>query len=176
MGRIIIKSGTSSIILSRASTGTWNCQDRDPAGTACKVNVGTVADGDTGAVLVPPNQDATDPGHWFVEDGVLNAAGLDAFVAGRLYVNVHSPAHPEGEVRGQILPAGIIVLHTELTGEQEVPAIDTGATAFAALTLDEAASSMTLHVNTSGLDDATASHLHGASLNLGCTRPPLTLT
>jgi len=118
--------------------------------------------GDTGAVLVPLNQDTTDPGHWFVEDGVLNAAGLDAFAAGRLYVNVHSPAHPDGEVRGQILPDGIVVLDTELTGEQEVPAIDTRATAFAALTLDEGASSMTLHVNTSGLDDATASHLHGA--------------
>jgi CHRD domain/Bacterial Ig domain len=118
--------------------------------------------GDTGIVLVPLNQDLADAGHWFVEDGVLNAAGLDAFAAGRLYINIHSPAHPGGEIRGQILPAGISVLYTALTGAQEVPAIDTSATAFAALTLDESASLMTLHVNTAGLDDATASHLHSA--------------
>ena len=116
--------------------------------------------GDTGAILVPLNQDGGDPGHWFVEDGVLNAAGLDAFAAGRLYVNVHSPAHPGGEIRGQILPAGITVLYAELTGEQEVPTVDTRATALAALTLDQASSQITLHVNTTGLDDASGSHLH----------------
>jgi CHRD domain len=43
--------------------------------------------------------DATSP---IVADWDLTPADVDALLAGRLYVNVHSPAHPGGEVRGQI--------------------------------------------------------------------------
>ena len=118
--------------------------------------------GATGPVLVALNQDPMDSGRWFVEDGELNGAGLDAFAAGRLYVNIHSPANPGGEIRGQVLPEGIALLFTELSGEQEVPVVDTNADGFAAVTLDEAGSLMTLHVNTSGIDDASDAHLHNA--------------
>jgi hypothetical protein len=121
-----------------------------------------------GPVLVGLAQDPLDTGRWFVEDGILNAAGLDAFAAGRLYVNIHSPApaNPGGEIRGQIVPDGIALLVTELSSLQEVPAIDSGATGLAALTLDEAGSLLTLHVNTDRLDDASAAHLHGAFAGL----------
>ena len=118
--------------------------------------------GDAGAVLVPLTKDPLDAGHWSAEGMALNAAGLDAFASGQLYVNVHSPANPGGEIRGQILPDGINVLFSELSGEQRVPVVDTRAEGLATLTLDEAGALMTLHANTSGIDDATAAHLHGA--------------
>jgi hypothetical protein len=118
--------------------------------------------GDAGAVLIGLAQDPIDPAHWFVEDGKLNAAGADALTAGRLYVNVHSPDHPGGEIRGQILPAGITVLQTDLSGVQQVPAVDSDATGFAALTLDEVNALLSIHAQTSGLDDASATHLHSA--------------
>lgn len=118
--------------------------------------------GATGAVLVPLAQDPMDVGRWFVEGDTLNAAGLDAFASGQLYVNIHSPANPGGEIRGQILPEGIKVLFSELSGEQRVPRIDTLADGLAAVTLDEAGELMTLHANTNRLDDASAAHLHGA--------------
>lgn len=118
--------------------------------------------GNTGPVLVDLAQDAADPGRWFVEDGSLNAAGLAAFDAGRLYVNVHSPANPGGELRGQVLPDGIAVIFAELSGEQEVPLVDTRAGGLAAMTLDATASLASIHANTTGLADATAAHLHGA--------------
>lgn len=116
--------------------------------------------GANGPVLVPLAQDPGDAARWFAEDALLNAAGLEAFAAGRLYVNVHSPANPGGEIRGQVLPEGIVLLFTELSGAQEVPEVTTNASGVAALTLDEAASLMTLHVNTRRFDDANASHLH----------------
>jgi len=116
--------------------------------------------GASGSVLVSLTKDMMDSGHWFVEDGSLNAAGLDAFAAGRLYVNIHSPANPLGEIRGQILPEGITVLFTELSGEQSVPAVDTNASGLAALTFDEAGALLTLHANTRGLNDASGAHLH----------------
>ena len=118
--------------------------------------------GETGAVVVALMQDMTDVGHWLAEGQTLNAAALTAFANGELYVNVHSPANPAGEIRGQVLPDGIAVIFAELSGEQEVPALDTNASGFASLTLDEAGSLLSVHVNTSGLGDASASHLHNA--------------
>lgn len=118
--------------------------------------------GANGPVLVPLTQDSTDAGHWLVEDGELNEAELDDFAAGRLYVNIHSPAHPTGEIRGQILPEGISLLLTDLSGLQEVPAVDTDAEGIAALTLDEAGGLLAINVNTSDFDDADAAHLHSA--------------
>jgi hypothetical protein len=116
--------------------------------------------GDTGPVLVGLNQDGANLGRWFVEDGLLNAAGLGAYAAGRLYVNVHSPANPSGEVRGQILPDGVEVVFAELSGAQSVPAIDTRASGLAAVTIDSTSGAVTIHANTMGLDDAVAAHLH----------------
>ena len=118
--------------------------------------------GENGPVLVGLTQDSGDPGHWFVEDGMLNGAGIDAFLAGGLYVNVHSPANPGGEVRGQIIPEGIELLVTELSGDQEVPAVDSAASGTAFLTHDTAAGLLTINVSTRNLPDASAAHLHGA--------------
>lgn len=42
---------------------------------------------------------------WAVPDGAkLTDAQYDAFKAGNLYVNVHTAANPNGEVRGQLKP------------------------------------------------------------------------
>jgi len=118
--------------------------------------------GATGPVAVALMQDMVDVGHWFAEGQTLNAAALTAFANGELYVNVHSPANPAGEIRGQVLPDGIAVIFAGLSGEQEVPALDISASGLATLTLDEAGSLLSVHVNTSGLGDASASHLHNA--------------
>ncbi len=118
--------------------------------------------GDSGPILVALSQDTSDADRWFAEDATLNAAGLDAFAAGRLYVNVHSPDHTAGEIRGQILPTGVSVLRTPLSGLQEVPSVDTNAEGGAALTLHEENQQLTIHVNTLRFNDANAAHLHSA--------------
>ncbi|MDZ7644330.1 MAG: CHRD domain-containing protein [Woeseiaceae bacterium] len=118
--------------------------------------------GANGPVIVALAQDPMDANRWFAEDATLNAAGLAAFAAGRLYINVHSPDHPGGEIRGQVLPDGITLLEAELSGSQEVPAVDTNATGSVALTLDAAGQLVTIHANTRQFPDATAAHLHSA--------------
>jgi len=58
------------------------------------------APGSNGPVIIP----LTKTGDTYkVPDGArLNADQMTAFKAGNLYVNVHSPAHPGGEVRAQL--------------------------------------------------------------------------
>lgn len=155
-------SGRAAVTLDQASgTITVHAQATN-LDDATQAHLHQAFAGATGPVLVALTMDMVVTGHWFAEGAVLNAAGLDAFDSGQLYVNIHSPAYPGGEIRGQVLPEGIDVLFTELSGEQEVPSVSTMADGLASLTLDEAGSLLTVHVNTSRLDDASASHLHSA--------------
>ena len=119
--------------------------------------------GEGGPVLVGLAQDSSNAERWFVEDGTLNAAGLSAFAAGRLYVNVHTPANPGGEIRGQLLPEDVSVIKVAMSGAQEVPAVETSARGRAWVTFNAATGGnalLTIHANASGLDDAVAAHLH----------------
>lgn len=152
--------GRAAVTLDTSSGALVVQASVDELDDATQAHVHEAYAGANGPVVIALNKDPADPGRWFVEDAVLDAAGLDAFAAGRLYINVHSPAHPPGEVRGQLLTEGITLLFAELSGEQQVPAIDSDASGLAALTLDEASSTLSLHVNTSRLDGASAAHLH----------------
>ena len=156
-----IAGGRAAVTLDQVS-GTLVVQAQvEGLDDAIQAHVHEAYAGASGPVLISLSKDMIDPGHWFVEGATLNAAGLDAFAAGQLYVNVHSPANPDGEIRGQILPEGITVLFTELSGEQEVPLVDTNAEGLAALTFDEAGALLTLHVNTRRLNDPNGTaHLH----------------
>ena len=155
-------AGRAAITLDQASGAIVVHVQVEELDDASQAHVHEGYAGANGPVLVPLQHDGMDAGHWFAEGTQLNAAGLAAFAAGQLYVNVHSQANPDGEIRGQIVPEGITLLRVELTGEQEVPAVDTNADGLAALTLDTAGALLTIHVNTRRIDDASASHLHSA--------------
>ena len=61
------------------------------------------ARGKNGGVIIPLVKDGEDT--WSVPAGTkLSAAQAAAYKAGGLYVNVHSDAHKDGEIRGQITP------------------------------------------------------------------------
>jgi len=68
------------------------------AGTAAHIHM--AAAGKNGPVIIP----LTQKGDTFeVPAGAkLNAEQMKAFKAGDLYVNVHTVAHPGGEIRGQL--------------------------------------------------------------------------
>jgi len=157
-----LASGRAAITLDQASNAIVVQVRVVGLDDATQAHVHQAFAGATGAVIVPLTQDATDVGQWSAEGATLNAAGLSAFASGQLYVNIHSPANPGGEIRGQILPEGITVLVAELSGAQEVPAVETTASGNAAVTLDTAGSLVTVHANTDRLGDASASHLHSA--------------
>jgi hypothetical protein len=70
-------------------------------GTAAHIH--EAAPGKSGGVIIPLVKDGD--GKWNVPAGAkLTDAQESAYKAGNLYVNVHSDAHKDGEIRGQIKP------------------------------------------------------------------------
>lgn len=114
-------------------------------GTAAHIHLG--AGGEPGAVLFPLSPFAADI------SGIVNLTPADAvnLTQGMLYVNVHSTAFPEGEVRGQILRPGETLWVATLTGAQEMPAVTTAANGHASLIVNRAQTSIRYHVTTTGL-------------------------
>jgi hypothetical protein len=86
-------------------------------------------------------------------------ADLDA---GRLYVRVDTAAAPDGGLRGQLVVGDIQVLFAEMAAAQEVPPLVAAGAAIAAITFDPDTGALAVHVNTTGLDDASAAHVHTA--------------
>ena len=69
------------------------------AGTAAHIHMAPA--GQNGPVIVPLNKTADNV--WSVPPNIrLTDAQYEAFKQGNLYVNVHSAANPNGEIRGQM--------------------------------------------------------------------------
>jgi len=58
-----------------------------------------------------------------------------AFLTGRIYLNLHTTANPNGEIRGQVIQHSGTAFQAVLEGGQEVPAVTTTAKGAAAITL-----------------------------------------
>ncbi|MCZ6855690.1 MAG: CHRD domain-containing protein [Gammaproteobacteria bacterium] len=109
----------------------------------------------SGGTRIDLVQDPDDTTHWFTEDAMFDTALTDAFASGALYINIHTPANPGGAVRGQIQPDGVEIDFFELTGGNVVPPVATTKSGIAAATVQTVSQVASIHVNLSGLDDAT---------------------
>jgi hypothetical protein len=109
----------------------------------------------------------------------------DAIRSGDTYVNVHTEAHPDGEIRGQLTPCqdddeddddddddddheDNRCFTASLDGAQEVPPVDTTATGTATFELG-GPDALTLHyeITVEGLSGpATAAHIHAAPVGV----------
>lgn len=104
----------------------------------------------------------------------LSAEQAAAFAQGRLYVLATSAANPNGEIRGQLAPESVRVSFSELGASPEAASLGLRASGVAATTVDTRAGTLTVHVSTAGLEDATGARvLSGATGLADLARSPV---
>jgi CHRD domain len=94
---------------------------------------------------------------------ILDADALDALKNNELYLNIHTTNNLDGEIRGQVIFPSVVPITVALSGDQEVPPVETPAVGTAHLSLDLATMGLSGTVTFSGLTgNATAAHFHRA--------------
>lgn len=93
----------------------------------------------------------------------LTPAMVKAYLEGNMYLNVHTSANPNGEIRGQILVESDRSYHAALDGAQEVPAVSTSAIGLGTFAVSKSGEEMLVEVVVDGLSGPiTGAHLHNA--------------
>ncbi|MCZ4241933.1 uncharacterized protein DUF4397 [Alteromonas sp. I10] len=98
-------------------------------------------------------------GTYVLAETNISPSNLDALTSGEWYLNVHTTANPNGEVRGQIVPDTTAVVTFSLSGSQEVPAVDTMAMGFGYALFDTTNNNVSL-VAVTTIENATMAHIH----------------
>jgi hypothetical protein len=120
--------------------------------------------GSTGEALVTLAPRAGSAGEFAVPANVtLSAEQARAFAQGRLYVIATSAANPNGEIRGQLAPEGVRVTFSQLSTAPEAAALGMSASGVAATTVDRRAGTLTVHVNSAGVEAATTARVLGGA-------------
>jgi CHRD domain/Bacterial Ig domain len=152
-------SGTASLTFKLETGATrGTVQLRGLSATGVTINEGFA--GSSGAAVIRLSPASSAAGEWQVPDGaLLTPEQVNALTQGRLYVIATSAANPGGEVRGQIAPQNVIVSFSDLAASQEAAAMGIVASGVAATTVDTSANTLTIHVNSSGVDDAMSAQV-----------------
>lgn len=101
---------------------------------------------------------ATIKGSWKTTDSEpLTDALVDSLIAGKLYSNFFTSAHPGGEIRGQLVLQGGIGFVVSLDSSQEIPPSLTNASGTGSFVLNEAHTQLTYNLTYVGLTDGLQS-------------------
>jgi len=98
-------------------------------------------------------------GTYVLAETNISPSNLDALTSGEWYLNVHTTANPNGEVRGQIVPDTTAVVTFSLSGSQEVPAVDTMEMGSGYALFDTTDNNVSLVALTT-IENATMAHIH----------------
>jgi hypothetical protein len=94
-------SGINRIVVIGDKTISGNVEIRNLDATAAHIHL--APKGQNGPVIIPLVK--TGGNVWSVPGNtILSSAQFDAYRSGNLYVNVHSAANPNGEIRAQLKP------------------------------------------------------------------------
>ena len=94
-------AGTAKITIRADKSVSGTVTTTGISGTMAHIHEAAI--GKNGPVIVPLVKSGE--GGWAVAPGVkLSDAQYASYMAGNLYVNVHSATHPDGEIRAQLKP------------------------------------------------------------------------
>lgn len=97
----------------------------------------------------------------FVTGADLTPARRAKILLGKYYVNIHTAANPNGEIRGQVRLESDNAIVANLTGSQENPAVTTPASGLGIFTLSQNRERLKFRVAFAGLSSAlTVTHFH----------------
>jgi len=152
-------SGTANITV-KLESGATSGKVMLSGLTATAVTINEGFAGATGPRAITLEAHGGTAGEWDVPaNALLTAEQVTALQQGKLYVIASSAANPRGEVRGQIVPDNIVVTFSSLQRTQELAAVGLAAGGVAATTVDTSANTLTIHVNSTGVDDAMAAQV-----------------
>ena len=130
--------------------------------TAVTINEGFA--GATGPALIRLSPSGDNTAEWEVPaDALLTAEQLTALSQGKLYVIATSAANPRGEIRGQIAPDNVAVTFSTMAPAAEARSVSPAAGGVVATTVDKSAYTLSIHVNSTGVDDADAAQVDSAA-------------
>ena len=94
-------TGTAEVKLDSANnTLSWKVSYSGLSGPASAGHIhGPAGPGQNAGVMIPFNSVTTQP---ITGQASVTPQQVEALKAGRLYVNLHTPSHPGGEIRGQL--------------------------------------------------------------------------
>src|SRR5262245_42257709 len=149
------------------NTLTYEVRTFGLSGTAAHIHKGAV--GVPGGIIFPLTGGPT---VWTGTTAALTPAQQADLEAGLYYVNVHTIANPNGEIRGQLGPSPR-TFGAHLDNTQETPVTASAAKGDATITLN-ANGTLTYNLTTTGLT-ATAAHFHAGTFGVpGGIEVPLT--
>jgi len=144
--------------------------------TPTAVELGDAYAGSSSAAIFALTQNGTNANQWDVSAAtVLSTQQRADLQAGKLYVLVRSAAFTAGELRAQLLPPGFSVNFAALFGAVEVPAVTSGGSGQAAVTVDSAGLKAAVHVTVAGIVPNGAEIDTGAAGTVGALLATLTV-
>jgi len=130
--------------------------------TAVTINEGFA--GATGPALISLSPSGDNTAEWEVPaNALLTAEQLTALSQGKLYVIATSAANPRGEIRGQIAPDNVAVTFSTMAPAAEARSVSLAAGGVVATTVDKSAYTLSIQVNSTGVDDADAAEVDSAA-------------
>ncbi|HEX5112172.1 MAG TPA: CHRD domain-containing protein [Saprospiraceae bacterium] len=117
--------------------------------------------GTNGGVLFPLSNEGNR-----VQGDVTNIPGLDlvSIINGATYVNIHTAANPDGEIRGQLYLEQDFTFVANMNGAQEIPAVTTDGLGLASIHYTRGTLALEINAQLTGLSSTiTGVHIHSGA-------------